>query len=350
MRINERGFTLVEILVASVVFSIFMIGMLNLLDTSTKVSQLESDLADTQENVRFAAYHIMRTARMIGGAELPFAGSNFGGVDAWVSGQLNSNVSGSIAIPGFQNVTPKPGTDVLTLRGFFEVSPFFTDPTTALSGADTVVVSEVNKSGTPINDLDTFSVEGLEGRGIVFMGEGQYCVGEITSGSSIATVGGVRQLTIKRGEGTAMWDSLNTIADYPPTFKVFRVGVLESYSYFVSPDNILRRVRVSGGTVNAEPVAINVGGLQVALGIDDNNNGQVEDGEWVTTPSGAGEITNRNVLKMRVTVLGRTITTVPDWSEPVATFQVEDGTAQNVERSAKWRSMQISVNLRNFTL
>ena len=80
----------------------------------------------------------------------------------------------------------------------------------------------------------------------------------------------------------------------------------------MSPDNILRRVRVSGGTVNAEPVAINVGGLQVALGVDDNNNGQVEDGEWVTTPSGAGEITNRNVLKMRVTVLGRTTTTVPD--------------------------------------
>jgi hypothetical protein len=48
-----------------------MVGMLNLLDTSTKVSQLESSLADTQENVRFAAYHVMRTARMMGGGGMP---------------------------------------------------------------------------------------------------------------------------------------------------------------------------------------------------------------------------------------------------------------------------------------
>ena len=103
MRTTQRGFTLVEVMVAAVVFAIFMVGMLNLLDTSTKVAQLETELADTQENVRFAAYHIMRTARMMGGAELPFAGTNATG-DAWIAGGLISNASGSVAIPGFSNV------------------------------------------------------------------------------------------------------------------------------------------------------------------------------------------------------------------------------------------------------
>ena len=349
MRTTQRGFTLVELLVASAVFAIFMVGMLNLLDTSTRVAQLENDLADTQENVRFAAYHVMRTARMMGGAEMPFAGTNAGG-DAWIAGRLISNASGSVAIPGFPNVNVIEGSDVLTLRGFFEISPFFTDPTTALSSSSEVVIREINKSGEAINDLSAFSEDGLVGRGVVFMGEGQYCVGEIDAGSAITTEASGQQLALQRKQGSAVWDDLNTTSTYPPTFKVFRVGVLESYTYFVSPDNVLRRVRLGGGAVQAEPVAINIGGLQVALGVDDNNNGQIEDTEWLAAPTGPDVLTNKTVLKMRITVLGRTTISVPNWLEPEATFDVEDGDADNIDRSAKWRRMQLTVNLRNFAL
>ncbi len=91
---GKRGFTLIELLVALAVFSIFMIGILNLLDSSTKVTELEKELADTQENVRFAAYHVMRMARMMGGAGIPFAGDT-GGSDAWLAGRVASNQSGS---------------------------------------------------------------------------------------------------------------------------------------------------------------------------------------------------------------------------------------------------------------
>ena len=78
MRKTSRGFTLIEMMVAIAVFGIFMIGILNLLDTSTKVSVLETSLADTQENVRFAAYHMMRTARMMGSSMIPFADDSTG--------------------------------------------------------------------------------------------------------------------------------------------------------------------------------------------------------------------------------------------------------------------------------
>ena len=349
MRTTQRGFTLVEVMVAAAVFAIFMVGMLNLLDTSSKVAQLENELVDTQENVRFAAYHIMRTARMMGGAELPFAGTNATG-DAWIAGGLISNASGSVAIPGFSNVNVIEGSDVLTMRGFFEISPFFTDPTAVLSASDGVLINENNKSGEKINNLDLFSVDGLQGRGVVFMGEGRYCVGEVDSGSAITTVGSARRLELKRMEGSPVWDDLNTITDYPPMFKVFRVGVLESYTYFVSPDHVLRRVRLGGDDVMAEPVAINIGGLQVALGVDDNNNGQIEAGEWISAPAGPDVLKDKDVLKMRITVLGRTAMSVPNWLEPEATFEVEDGTAENVDRSAKWRQIQLSVNLRNFSL
>ena len=87
MRVNCKGFTLIEMLVVIALLAIIMIGLLNLLDTSSKISVVETELADTQENVRFAAYHLMRTARMMGSAALPIA-ANIGGNDVWMAAAL----------------------------------------------------------------------------------------------------------------------------------------------------------------------------------------------------------------------------------------------------------------------
>jgi prepilin-type N-terminal cleavage/methylation domain-containing protein len=349
MSTTHRGFTLVEILVATAIFAMFMIGILNLLDTSTKISQLETELVDTQENARFAAYHIMRTARMVGGAAMPFAGTTVGGGgDTWVSGQLISNPSSSsLTIPGFGTVNVLPGSDVLTLRGFFEISPFFTDPGTVLGSSSTVNVFQYNAAGEAVNDLDAFTPAALEGRGIVFMGEGTFCVGQIAAGASITGTGSDRRLVATHEEGTELWPDLNVGAAYPPTFAVYRVGVLESYTYFVDRENVLRRARVSGASPQVEPVAINIGGLQVALGIDANDNGEIEAGEWMDNPTGPGDVIGSEVSVLRITVLGRTRMRVPEWNEPISTFQVEDGPV-NLDRSAKWRRIQVAVNLRNY--
>lgn len=345
MRTTQRGFTLVEVLVASAVFVIFMVGMLNLLDTSTRVAQIESDLADTQENVRFAAYHIMRTARMLGGAAMPFAGDPTG-TPRWVSGELVSNASGTIQIPGFGSATVLSGSDVLTLRGFFEISPFFTDPGTVLSGSSTVTIPEYNSLNQDLNNFESFSVTGLEGRGIVFMGEGKYCVGRIDAGAGFVGADLERKLVLDHMEGSSPWSDLNTTWSYPPTFKVYRVGVLDSYTYFVDPNNVLRRVRLSAGSIEAEPVAINIGGLQVLLGLDTDNDGQAD--TWEDDPTGAGDVAGDTVNSMRIAVLGRTPFEVPGWDEPDATFEIFDGTTDNKNKSAKWRRIVVEVNLRNY--
>lgn len=354
MRRTQRGFTLIELLVASAVFAIFMIGILNLLDSSTKVAKIESSLADTQENVRFAAYHIMRTARMMGGATMPVAAS-VAGTDQWVAGELISNASGTVQIPGFGGVTVMPGSDVLTLRGFFEISPFFTNPTSVMVDSDTVTIAQfkVDEAFDPaedlINNITSFTPAALEGRGIVFMGEGSYCVGRVDSGAQYFDAGtATSRIHIHHMEDTSFWGTLNTNWTYPPGFQVYRVGILESYTYFVSPDNVLRRVRTSGGSPEAEPVAINIGGLQVAFGFDADANGAIEGSEWIDNPAGPAALVGLENLTLRLAVLGRTDVTVPDWIEPESTFTVFDGDAQNKDRTAKWRRVDVEVNLRNY--
>jgi hypothetical protein len=323
---------------------------------------VESELADTQENVRFATYHIMRTARMIGGGGMPVAGANASG-NHWVSAGLISNAdSSSLMIPGYpQAISVLPGSDVLTLRGFFEISPLFTNPGSMWTGAYELTVTEKNLAGEALNDLGAFTAGALVGRGLVFMGKGKYntqevkvsySVGEITA-ASLEGEAPDRRLVLSYGAGDDLWPDLNVDdAAFPPGQQIYRVGVLESYTYYVDERNVLMRLRLTGSGAPPEPVAVNIGGLQVALGLDTTvdatDDGLSEITSWVNDPVDASAVMNAEVLAMRLTVLGRTTIRVPNWQEPMTTFQVEDGTASGLERSAKWRRMQVVVNLRNY--
>jgi hypothetical protein len=341
-------------LVVVALLAIIMIGLLNLLDTSSRISVVETELADTQENVRFAAYHLMRTARMMGSAALPIA-ANIGGNDIWMAGQLVSNASGTVATP-FGNVTVAPGSDVLTLRGFFEIAPMFTDPNSDI-GTSTVTVRESNAGrviNTGVSQIDIDSdgnAEGLNGRGLFFVGkmdQREYAVGQITADAALAGSAPDRTLTLTYGAGTAQWSGLNQAGvTVPPNFDVYRVGILDSYTYYVDPDFTLQRLRADSTGATSEPVAINIGSLQVAFGVDANDNNNIDPGEWLSAPT-VTDVSDNPVLAMRVTVLGRTGREVPDWIEPAATFAVEDMDITDISRFAKWRRIQVEAALRNY--
>ena len=357
MRFTSRGYSLVEVLVATAVFAIFIIGILNLLDTSTRVSEVEKALSDTQENVRFAAYHIMRTARMVGGASMRFA-DNSTGAPRWIAGGVINNASGPSTTPFGTTVDVLDGTDVLMLRGFFEVPPFFVSRTDFSASPLQIVVRETTSIqgsdviSNPVGDVDAAS---LEGRGLVFMGnldQVQYSIGQIGADPALSGTFPNRTLTIPikpDGSTAAWWTALRpTGATVPPAFDVYRVGVLENYLYYVSHNFELRRVRAdSDAGATDQPVAMNVGNLQIALGPDTNGDGVVDAGEWQITPSLATAV-NAPIIAMRITVLGRTREPVRDWQEPAATFEVEDLELSTVDRGARWRRMQVAATMRNF--
>ena len=147
----------------------------------------------------------------------------------------------------------------------------------------------------------------------------------------------------------AAWSGLNPTGAYPPAFDVYRAGILESYTYYVRPDRTLMRMRAdasaAGGT--RQPVAVNIGGLQIALGLDTNDDGLVD--AWQAAPTAAA-VASAQVIGMRITVLGRTPFGVPDWTEPAETFAVEDMNINVADRSAKWRRIEVAAALRNYLL
>jgi prepilin-type N-terminal cleavage/methylation domain-containing protein len=352
---NSRGFTLIEMLVVIALLAIIMIGLLNLLDTSSRISVVETELADTQENVRFAAYHIMRTARMMGSSAMPFA-ANAGGSDSWFAGELISNAVNTAATP-FGSVDVARGSDVLTMRGFFEVAPFFVDRSAA--GTTTMTIEE-SSGGAVINtNFNNVDHTTIEGRGIFFMGrmdQNEYAVGQIASGSTMdpATDAPDRQLLINFGVGSAQWSGLNPsgvdVTGGPP-FDVYRVGIMESYTYYVAPDFTLQRMRADATGGTPEPVAVNIGSLQIELCVDADGDNECD--SWMSAPT-ATQAASGRIIGMRITVFGRTGREVADWVEPMSTFRtaagatIADINANDLNRFAKWRRIEVAAALRNY--
>jgi hypothetical protein len=296
----------------------------------------------------------MRTARMMGGARIPFAASS-GGTSGWLSGALesNQNASYTTAYP-LGSVEVLDGTDVLTMRGFFEAQPFFVAATDVGPSSLEVVVNE-SAGGRVINPgFDLIEAATLRGRGLVFMGrleQAEYAVGEIGDSSTMTGTAPDRTLTISVADSAAAWwDGLNPAGvPVPPPFDVYQVGIMDTYTYYVDPEFRLMRLRADGSAAGAsvQPVAVNIGGFQVLLGLDTDADGLVD--SWQSAPSAATVAAGR-VASMRIVVLGRTPLEMTGWEEPAATFAVqqENQLVDAAGRRAKWRRVEVVATLRNY--
>ena len=69
-RASERGFTLVEMIVVSLLLLIAMLGLLAVFDASARINKNETDVADAQGAVRYGIYQMTRVIRMAGAGGL----------------------------------------------------------------------------------------------------------------------------------------------------------------------------------------------------------------------------------------------------------------------------------------
>ena len=362
----ERGFSLIEVLVALLIFAIVVIGVLDMLDRSVIVSKVETSLADTQENVRYAAYHILRMARMAGGSTMPFYTDDGSGNAFPVAGHVFNNVtSGSVTIPGrTAAISVASGSDVLVLRGFFEQPVYYVRP--GVPDVDTSLQSVTIQGSATVAANGELLVP-YNGDGLVLMAGDEYAICAVSGASGEGSVA-TGSMTFSYVTSAAEWDNLNLRTGGSAPFfvtpnpaMISRVGILHTYAYYVSPDNVLRRWRSSGGTNGViEDVALNVGQLQVAMGVDLLDDGSLDDTDWFYTGTTGAPASNqllndlngddrndRRVLGLRITVLGRTPFPVPGWQQPA--FTVEDMPAiTGTALQSKWRQVQVTAALRNF--
>jgi hypothetical protein len=314
----------------------------------------------------------MRTARMMGGSIMPFA-RGIGG-NAWVAGEVHDNQATGFTIFGstLQNM---PGSDVVVLRGFFDVAPFFISQGDVNPSGPTVTIRETADPGGPnervINDFSPYAAipNVFNGRGLIISSVegstqvsagalvgGQYVVGLITASAGVAGTAPNRTLVLTYGADAA-WNGLNpdgaAIGAGEPVFRASRAGILEAYAYYVDTNMVLRRVAQRTGGIG-EPVAVNIGNLQVELGVDINGDTFLDPAsEWIAAPTLANALQGNGAVAMRLTVLGRTPFEIADWTEPAITFAgAGNMTAPTAgvagPRHAKWRRMEVAVALRNF--
>ena len=157
LRGRQRGFTLVELLVAVGISIGILVGILALFDTASELARVQTSISDLQQSSRIGQREITRIVRLAGRGGLPHVlPQPLGGLGAAVvvsqgtALALRNNVGLSgvdddVAM-GFAN-SPKAvqGSDILTVRGVI-TTPVYQVPATA--GASTLVLRDAGGTVT----------------------------------------------------------------------------------------------------------------------------------------------------------------------------------------------------------
>src|SRR5262249_4792414 len=121
-RASQSGFTLVEMIVVTMLLLVAMLGLLAVFDASARINKNESDVADAQGAVRYGLYQMTRVVRMAGAgglyvtqAVLNHADVGLPGLNGAAAGFSYDNVTGvSIAnVDTGTNLEVKDGTDMI---------------------------------------------------------------------------------------------------------------------------------------------------------------------------------------------------------------------------------------------
>ena len=162
---NERGFTLVELMIAVIITAVIVAAALTTVVSSNRANHVNSQVADTQQNVRVAMDLISKDIRL--------AGFNYDATDPATPTIVGCTAGGRPAglLPQDQDPAgPDTGPDRVSL-----VVPTLTSPTTpwvlsvlaAPTGGGTFPYTTVNLAGAAITDMQA---HGLTNGSVVSLG------------------------------------------------------------------------------------------------------------------------------------------------------------------------------------
>ncbi|EAT14238.1 PilW family protein [Desulfuromonas acetoxidans] len=317
---NNRGFTLVEILITLLVSAVVLLGVLNLFNKSQKTYAVQEELAELQQNVRVAKMYLERDARMAGSGILNMS---YGGYEVFPI-EFENNVDGlSGNAATVANIVT--GTDLVVIRyQNFNTDGCGTDPTGTYSACDDLP-QLILSNDMPDTATVAIVVDDLETTPYSAWDNGCYCNGvpytqptpgmpfivTAPDGSSSAVLFHTSTLPNSDKIGNAPNYTYNGVTypnkvlnTYPAgsTINFFYTdGIYEAIYYIENVDGIpcLIRDSGSGGQVIAEYIE----DMQLAFGLDTAGDGAVD--TWIDN----ADLTNtqkNQVRLVRLNVVGRT--------------------------------------------
>ncbi|HEY6324750.1 MAG TPA: prepilin-type N-terminal cleavage/methylation domain-containing protein [Thermoanaerobaculia bacterium] len=338
---RQRGFTLIEVVVATLITVELILAALALFDFHNRLARVQGQITDMQQSLRVAQYEMVKLTRMAGRGGLPAVvkSGSYGAV-----GVRNNVTPGTDQVAvGFSN-SPKAvdNTDILIVRGALSLPIFTLDPsgpgrltltggtgTPATATAGTVIVC----AATPTNIaqditalISAVSAAGAAGQvePLILVGsrsDADYAVVELNPAGSVlnanqptcpastANPNGVSiAFTITGDINANAFQQLGAVsgpAGLPNLMNAAAtLGILEEYRYYIRQDATLNalgdpvrhltRARMYPGTetpyynnpTNLQvDVADNLLDLQIALGVDINGDGLITEGGTGIPPS-----------------------------------------------------------------
>ena len=391
---RQHGLTLVELMVALVISSFLMIGLVQIFITSRTTYQVDEGLARLQENGRFAIDYLVRDLRMAG--NMGCLGKIPPDKQEVVWNYLKNVTTGSpfdvsTGIGGYEATGTAPGATYV-MPGLYPPTNVFAttpalDPATvggAIAGTDVLAVRFMDGNAVPLanvggkyhNLTEVFAdasatsldqVYDIKDKTVVVVANcKQAAVFQVTNALTGASpVSLVHDLSGNLGNSCAVWKS-GGCKGYEDAFQAgSMVGALRSRFYFVArnsrgaaPADGPSLFRRDAGLGQPTELVEGVENMQILYGIDSNTgNDTGRDGHGADRYLTANNVTNwSRVVSVRIGLLVSTINSAgkADTSTDTSTYTVAGvtlnvaGVDQNANGNLRRRRVfTTTIGLRN---
>lgn len=394
---GQAGFTLIEMMISLLLSVALLVLVLQMFDYNSGVARTQNMVADMQQSLRAGQLDLVRNTRMTGRGGMPVGPVGVTGLGVAVMNDVPVGTS----ISATDDTTPDvlEETDVLTVRGVFE-SPIyqvnyaggavaFNPPPPAVPISGTINLSDPNRWSLPTNLqplIDAVEEDRPEALIVVSPdADTTYAVVELDPDTSDVSdpTNLVIGFLVVGGSHSAAYQGLSAGGGFPAALtNIAYVGILEEYRYYIrrrlevpsDPNSqvltTLTRARVYPGTEAPwdgdatsweVPLADDVFDLQVAYGIDTNNDGNIDDNldasdEWLYNHSGDNDgdaaWNAGRLYYLRVNTLAKTSRRELSFQAPLlGVVEDHDYTDspynEELERRFRRRAVQTVIDLRN---